>query len=220
MNKRVRLVLFFTILLGYSINIIAQNTHEITLSITDSVVVRKKVKKSYKHAIKVNAEISVNGLHDSIVLYFFNKYVSSDFSGSSDFKRFTTGLLYIIENINGNIMSANFQFFSYKNSKIEEKIINSRIFVSPKLRIEGKLLNEKEQLDYDIAKYVIDAKKQRLELFPVLGKYHSYNLPKGEYHIYFVYSCYPDRLKSYGLPNEESTFTGYFVSNKVKLIIE
>jgi hypothetical protein len=220
MNIRIKIVLFSTILLFSCINVISQNTHEIKLLITDSVVIRKKVKKSYKHAIKVNAEISVNGLQDSVVLYFFNKYDSSDFFGPSDFKRFTTGLLYIIENINGNIMSANFQFISYKNSKIEEKILNSRILVSSKLRIKGKLLDEKEQLDYDMAKNVIYNKKQRLELFPVLGKYHSYNLPKGEYYIYFVYSCYPDRLQSYGLPNDESTFIGYFVSNKVKLIIE
>jgi hypothetical protein len=235
MYKKIKQNLLFIFLFFVSVTAFPQNTFEINLSITDTVIVAKKlikkrgVKKSDLYAIKVNAELNVPMLQDSVVLHSFNEYVSSSFFLFNDFqsniyKKTSTGLMYVIENKEGNIIPAYFAFVSYENPKVDIKRRNERIFLSPKLRIERRLLNEQEQQDYDLAKYVIHSKKQSLKLYPLLGKYH-FNLPKGEYYLYFVYSDYNPRVLSpdmrvKGKLDEGNVFRDYFISNKVKLIVE
>ena len=74
--------------------------------------------------------------------------------------------------------------------------------------------------------------KQSIVLYPLLGNHH-YNLPKGEYYLYFVYAFVPPNTElrhgpvtSPPIPqffrdiaNDSRTFKGYFVSNKVKLVV-
>jgi len=209
--------------------IYCQNPYEMNLSITDTVIIakkliKKKVKKSYIYAIKVNAEINAPNMQDSLFLYSFNKYVSSfsffnNYIKSNLYKEISVGLMYVIEDKNNQIIIPAFELVSYKKEKDLIRNSNSRIFVSPKLRIIRRLLTEQEQRDYDLAKHVIDSKKQSLELFPLLGEYHN-NLPKGEYYLYFVYSYHSNALPIGNIADDSRTFRGYFVSNKVKLIVE
>ncbi|MDD3861258.1 MAG: hypothetical protein PHW83_13780, partial [Bacteroidales bacterium] len=67
---------------------------------------------------------------------------------------------------------------------------------------------------------------QSLELYPLID--HYYNLPAGEYYLYFVYSFRRDEnnkhllhnINSIENPDENNIFDGSFVSEKVKLIIK
>jgi len=229
MYKKIKQILFLISLLFFSANVIAQDVFEVNLSITDTKIVKKKAKNRQKYAIKINAEINVPMLQDSVILHSFNKYVPSHFFGLSDlspnsYKYFSTPLMYVIEDKEGKIINARFELVSYENQKVEIRRMNERLFVSPKLRIERRLLNAQEQHDYDLAKYVIRNEKQNLELYLLLGEYHS-NLPKGEYYLYFVYSDYNPRvppldMRVEGKLDDGNIFRGYFVSNKVKLIVE
>ena len=229
MTKKTIRNLLLIILFLFSTNVLAQEVFNINLSITDTLIIRKKVKKSYKYAIKINAELNIPKLQDSVVLYSFNKYVSSNFFDVNNFrpdkyKYFSTRLSYVIEDTNNQIIDAPHYFVSYVKSKVETRIRNERMFVSPKLKIERKLLTIQEQRDYDLAKYVIYSEKHSLVLYPLLGEYHS-SLPKGEYYLYFVYSYYnlrvpPPEMIVEGKLDEGNVFRGYFVSNKVKLIVE
>jgi len=221
MHYQIKQILIIFMLL-VSVKIVAQNTFDINLSISDTVIIIKKAKMNYKYAIKVNSEIHVNNLQDSLFLYSINKNVPSyffinDFSIDIFFK-YSTGLIYIIEDSKGHIIIPFFEFVSYKKEKDEIKNSNSRLFVSPRLKIERRLLTAQEQREYDLAKYIIHREKQRLELFPLLGEYHS-DLPKGEYYLYFVYS-YHSRILPVNIADDSRLFRGYFVSNKVKLIVE
>jgi len=229
MYRKTVQILILTFFLFFSINLVAQDIFRIELLITDTLIIKKKVKKSYKYAIKANAEITIPNLKDSVVLHSFNKYVSSHlFFAPSDlrpdsYKYFSTPLTYVIEDKEGKIKNAYFELVSYENPRVDIRIKKSRFFVTPKLKIDSRLLTEQEQRDYDLARYVISNEKQRLVLYPLLGKYHY--LPKGEYYLYFVYSDYklsvpPPEMRVEGVLDDDNVFRGYFVSNKVKLIIE
>jgi len=229
MRNKIQQILFLIFSLLFSANAIAQDVFEINLSIVDTLVIKKKAKNSSKYAVKVNVVINVPMLQDSVVLHSFNKYVSSHFFSLSNlqldrYKEISIGLMYVIEDKEGKIITAHFALVSYEDPKVDIRIRDERIFLSPKLKIERRLLTEQEQRDYDIAKYVIRNKKQSLELYPLLGEYH-FNLPKGEYYLYFVYSDYnprvpPPDMRVEGKLDDGNIFRGYFVSNKVKLIVE
>ena len=225
MTQNLKRILFFIFLFFFSINIIAQEVFEINLSITDTVIIRKKVKKNYKYAIKVAVEINVQNVQDSLFLYSFRKYVTSlyfinDFSPDT-YKNYSTGLLYVIEDENNHIIPPPFPSHSSGITlKHLKKRMNERRFVTSKLKIKHKLLNEQEKQDYDFPKYVITNENQSLELFPLFGEYH-YDLPKGDYFFYFVYSWLPPtNAWDNTLPIDDRAFRGYFVSNRVKLIVE
>jgi len=211
------------------INIFCQNYFEINLLITDTVVV---IKKNTQHVVKINAEIFVQNLQDTLLLYYFNKYIPpahfvSDFN-IDIYKKRSNGLMYIIEDESNHIISPMFVFESYVKAKDEIKSIDSRIYISSKQKIIYKQLDEKEQRVYDLAKHEIYGEKQSLELYPILdyhlGTFSSfYNLPKGEYYLYFVYaynSAPPTIISDNCKQFENKIFTCNFVSNKVKLIVK
>ena len=204
-----------------------QNTHEIIFTITNPLV----IKKQYPNATKVNVEIFVQDLQDSLFLYYFNQYVNPSYS-ISDWKRefykeATIGLNCVIENKNNRIILPILTGTSFKNPKDEIKNAMSRTFASYEQKFYRKQLDEKEVFDYDLAKYEIKNEIQKLELFPLLNEYHQ-NFPKGKYYLYFVYSFYetieskfyPSIFLDNNKPNDDKIFRGYFVSNKVKLIVE
>jgi len=207
-------------------NILGQNVVSVNMSITDPVIVVKKSKNRNQYAAKVNVQINVTDLTDTIFLYSFNKYVTTneffcDMSLFDAHRESSIGLQYIVEDKNDHIMESKFiRFVSYKYLEDEIRSLNTRMFVSSKLKIENRLLNGIEQKDYDRAKYEINNEKQRLMLYPLLGKFHYY-LPKGEYYLYFVYSFNPNlRYVQKDITNDRRIFNGSFVSNKVKLIVK
>ena len=112
---------------------------------------------------------------------------------------------------------------SFVRRKDEIRSLNSRDFVTTKMQIEKRLLNNFEQRVYDLAKYEIVNEIQDLILYPLIGRHQS--LRKGEYYIYIVYVFKPE-FPYVGLFEAESVaknsriFKGSFVSNKVKLIVE
>jgi len=229
MHRKTVQILIVIFFLFFSINLIAQDVIEINLSITDTMIARKKVKKNYKYAVKVNAEINVPNFQDSVIFYTFNKYVPSntfvcEFSPET-YKTRSLGLLYVIEDKNSNIIAPPLPPLPDSYGKKIFNRMNERFFVSSKLKIERKLLNEKELRDYDLAKYVISNENQKLVLYPLLGECHWYGLTKGEYYLYFVYSNYNlqvphPEMRVKGILDEGNIFRGYFVSNKVKLIVK
>ena len=207
-------------------NILGQNVVSVNMSITDPVIVVKKSKNRNQYAAKVNVQINVTDLTDTIFLYSFNKYVTTneffcDMSFFDAHRGSSIGLQYIVEDKNDHIMESKFiRFVSYKYLEDEIRSLNTRMFVSSKLKIENRLLNGIEQKDYDRAKYEINNEKQRLMLYPLLGKFHYY-LPKGEYYLYFVYSFNPNlRYVQKDITNDRRIFNGSFVSNKVILIVK
>jgi len=227
MHKKTTQNLFFIFLLFFTANIAAQNAHEINLYITDTVIVKKKTKNSSQYAVKVNTEIDVRNLQDTLFLYSFNKYVFPSIFHSDlspDGYKTSMGLIFIIEDKNNQIISPRSTHNSYAKEKDETRINNSRIFVSSKQKIKYKKLNDEERRNYDRAKHVISSEKQNLELYLIFyytsGSFNTYhNLPKGEYYLYFAYSSY------YVPPSSDKIdvnkiFRGNFVSNKVKLIVE
>ena len=204
------------LLLFMSITILGQNTFDINLKITDTIIVKKK----YPYATKINVEIDISDFKDTLFLYHFNKYVSPAFF-ISDLKPLDTnyikGLIYIVEDINNHIIEPEVFLVSYKYPEEEIRSLNKRIFVSSKQKIENRLLNEQEQHDYDKSEYVIISNKQKLVLYPLL---HHNNLPKGEYYLYLVYSFNPNMYLQKHIVNDSKTFKGRFVSNKVRLIVK
>ena len=234
MTKKTIQNLLLIILFLVSTNVLAQEVFNINLSITDTAIMVKKIrvkkiKRSTLFAIKINAELNVPMLKDSVIFHSFNKYVPSHFFAVSDlkpdsYKYFSIPFMYVIEDKEGKIIPAYFALVSYAKSEVETRIRNERMFVSPKLEIERKLLTEQEQRDYDLAKYVVYNKKHSMVLYPLLGEYH-FNLSKGEYYLYFIYSDYnprvpPPEMMVEGKLDDGNVFRGYFVSNKVKLIVE
>jgi hypothetical protein len=228
MVKIMKNFLFIIIVCIHTISY-SQNTHEIIFRITDSVIILKE----YPKATKFNAEIIVQNLQDNLYLYYFNKYVSPSHSISDlrrDFYKETTcRLSYVIEDKNNWIISPILTHAQLRKHKEIFKNIISRTFVSSKQIFVKKQLNKIELFDYDLAKYKISSETQKLELFPLLnGDYYILHLSKGEYYLYFVYSyqetsennIYPSSFLDNNRPNEDKIFRGYFVSNKVKLIVE
>ena len=214
------LILFFTA------TVLGQDTFEVSLSITDSVIVVKENTRKNLYAAKVNVEINVPNLLDSLFLYYFNKYVPAGlFSGEVPFDEFFKstyiGLNYIVEDKNQNIMKNGMIHGSFVRRKDEIRSLYGRDFVTLKMQIEKRLLNHLEQRDYDLAKYEIKNKKQDLIIYPLIGRHRS--LHKGEYYLYFVYvynPVFPYIGLSESIANDSRTFRGSFVSNKVKLIVE
>ena len=228
MKHRTLLIFFLFVFFIYSA-IYCQNTHEINFRITDSEVVLKQ----YPNATKINAEIIVQDLPDTLFLYYFNKCVSPSYFISdwrSDFyKEKTIGLSCVIVDNNNHIISQTLTHAQLKKRKDVQTMIMSRIFVSSKLIFVSKRLNMKEKFVYDLAKYKINSERQSLELFPLLiGNHYVLNLLKGEYYLYFIYSfhetrdsnSYPSYFLDNNKPDESKIYRGYFMSNKVKLIVE
>lgn len=226
--KVTKKMLFIFLLFSY-IQIVAQNLHEVNLSITDTVIVIKKDKKSFRCPIKVHAEINAPNLQDTLFLYLFNKSVPplpffSDLS-SDRYKTNSIGLAFVVESTDNHIITPEFEFVSYAKEKDDIKNTNSRVFVSSKQKIEYRQLDEKEKHNYDMAKYEISSEKQNLELYLIfhytLGTSNTYyNLPKGEYYLYLLYSYNSDLLLNNSITNDLRIFKGYFFSNKVKLIVK
>ena len=202
------------------------NTEEINLFITDTVVIVKNSRNRNSYAAKVNVEINVPVLTDTIFLYSFNQYVITneffcDMSPFDAHEKSSIGLQYIVEDKNNHIMEDNLiRFVSYTYRRGAIKSMNSRWFVTSKQKIKHRLLNDIERTDYDRAKYKICNEKQNLTLYPLLGSFH-FNLPNGEYYLYFVYSFNPSlRSVKSDIIYDSRTFKGSFVSNKVKLIVK
>ncbi|MDR0206750.1 MAG: hypothetical protein LBI45_05795 [Bacteroidales bacterium] len=220
-------IYIFIIIFCIHATIYCQNTHEIIFIITDSVV----VKKEYPKATIFNAEIIVQNLQDSLYLYYFNKYASPSHMISDlrrDFYKETTSRLScVIEDKNNHIIFPTLTYPQFRKPKDEFKNAMSRTFVSSKQIFVRKQLDKNDVLDYDLAKYEISIKNQNLVLFPLLYEY-NYIFSKGEYYLYFVYSfqetsennIYPSSFSDNNRPDENKIFRGYFVSNKVKLIVE
>jgi len=207
--------------------IFGQNTHEINLTITDTVITVKEGTRRNRYAAKVNVEINVPNLHDTLFLYNFNKYVSAAFFHNEEpfdeyYKDpyFFRGLYFFLEDKNQNTLRNEMILISFARRKDERKSLNSRNFVTSKMQIKKKVLNYFEQRDYDLAKYEITNEKQSLILYPLLGRHPR--LSQCEY-LYFVYVFEPV-FPYIGLPaniaNDSHTFKGYFVSNKIKLIVK
>ena len=203
--------------------IFGQNTHEINLTITDTVITVKKSTKRNKYAAKVNVKINVPDLEDTLSLYFFNKYIpAGSFSGEEPFDEFYKstyiGLNYIVEDKNHNVIRVR----TISGGSIYQE---KRIFVTSKQRIKLKKLNKEQQHNYDLAKYEIINEQQCLESYPLLSGVTTNVLSKGEYYLYFVY-VFKSEFPYVGLFEAEEVaknsriFKGSFVSNKVKLIVK
>ena len=202
-----------------------KNTYEINLTITDTVIIVKKNTNKNRYAAKVNVEVNIPDLQDTLLLYLFNQYVPTKwFESDTDPLNtylYSIGLNFIVENTSNNIIQAQVQIIhgSYVRKNAETRIDNSRHFVTSKQIIKFKRLNKEEQRNYDLAKYEITNETQSLVLHPLIGSFHY--LPEGEYYLYFVYSfTWNDRNMTQDEYADSRTFKGNFVSNKVKLIVE
>ncbi|MCL2291135.1 MAG: hypothetical protein FWC34_10640 [Bacteroidetes bacterium] len=132
------------------------------------------------------------------------------------------GLFYVLEDENHQIVVWYPDWYSllYKDPKNEPKCMSTGFFVNSKQKIIRRRVPDRKSNDYDLAKYEISKQIQKDAVYLMLGIYHK-DLPKGEYYLYLYYSFEPS--KRYALKdivNDSRTFKGYFVSNKVKLIIE
>ena len=230
MHRKNISTLFCVVWFFFTITLVAQNTCEVNLSITDTVIIVKKIKKWHQYAIKVNTEITVQNLQDTLFLYNFNKYVSPSIFlnnlNSDRYKKKSMGLTFVIEDKNNRIMGTEHDLVSYEKDKDITRILNSRVFVTSKQKIKYRQLDAEEQRNYDLAKYEINSEKQNLELFLLFnhsfGTSNTYhNLPKGEYYLYLVYSFNPKpQFTSKEITDDPKIFKGSIVSNKVKLIVE
>ena len=223
--------IIISLLLFIPVTVWGQNAYEVNLSITDTLITVKESTRKNRYAAKVNVEINIPNLQDSLFLYYFKKYVpAGSFSEEEPFDEFYKstyiGLNYIVEDKNQRIMKGFvlLTYPSFANPRTERRIINSRSFVTSKMQIEKRLLNNFEQRDYDLAKYEITNEKHSLILYALFGDHH-YNLPKGEYYLYFVYVFKPEfpyvgLFEAEAVAKNNRIFKGSFVSNKVKLIVE
>ena len=213
---------FLVLIIFFSPSVVlGQNIREISLSITDTVIVVKKSKKKNLYAAKVNVELITPNFIDTLFLQSFNFFVSScGFTNDTNSFNKLTGLKYIIEDIDLQIMKADFDFSpSYTCYEDEIRKSESRYFVNSKQKIVNKHLNCTERSSYDFAKFEINKKNQSLLLYPLFGIYHYY-LPKGEYYLYFVYSfIFAPKIDLANKVKDDKSFNG-FVSNKVKLIVK
>ena len=217
-NAKAWIILLF---LFIPVIIFGQNTHEINLTITDTIIFVKKSTKRNRYAAKVNVEINVPNLHDTLFLDNFKKYVSAGFY--SDIEPFNSvdysveGLNYIVENKYHSIIPVPFTLGG-DITKIRGR--EKRIFVTSSLKIKFRPLNKEEPRNYDRAKYEITEEKQCLILYPLLSIHTYSRLSKGEYYLYFVYVFVPNPVFLGRVANDSSVFKGSFVSNKIKLIVE
>ena len=215
--------IIISLLLFIPVTVWGQNAFEVSLSITDSVIYVKEGIKNNSYSVKVDVEINVSNLHDTLFLYRFYKYVSAGFFNDEEpFDDFykntypTIGLNYILENKYHHIIERKFILTSYASRKAEKRAMRTRAFVTSNLKIKRRVLNDIELSDYDFAKYEITNEKQISVLYPLFGR-----LRKGEYYLYFVYVFVPNpHPLFYQNINDSRTFKGTFVSNKVKLIVK
>ena len=215
-NAKVWIISFF---LFIPVIIFGQNTHEINLTITDTIIFVKESTKRNRYAAKVNVEINIPNLQDSLFLYYFNKYVPTGYYSDDDpfdnWKNSVDGFSFIIENKYNNILRVPFTLGG-DTRKIKSR--EKRNFVDSKLKIKLRRLDDIELRDYNRSKYEIVNEKQSLVLYPLLG--HNFSLYKGEFYLYFVYAFVPNPFFWGAIANDNSVFKGSFVSNKVKLIVE
>ena len=221
-----RHVFITLLLLLVCANIFGQKDDQMTLEITTDVLIKKKK----EDAVKVPIRILIPDMIDTVVLYRFNKFVpSSGFTASylhlSIEEKSSTGLNYIIKNLDNEIISGRIIFASYENFEDEHNAVNSLSFIDTtkkKLKIERKVITDfDERNKYNRARYELKNKSQHINLYPLLGDYHP-NLPRGEYYLYFVYIFYPVYDTHIWIPDKpnENIFRWRIFSNKVKLIIE
>ena len=243
-NQNNKKTLLLIIALFFSIYGFAQNSllffvkdkpHEIKLTIIDTVI----VKRDYPFATKINAQINVPDLHDTMFMYNFYRCVgSSDFfyynkdyyeklyldeesSGMSISPGHSVGLKYVLEDENHEIMNTYSDYFSllYKYPDDDARNDITGIFVNSRQKIIRKKLNWKKEDDYVLAKYEINCQSQIVTLNLLLSVYHN-NLPQGEYYLYLFYSFNPGpKYYRKDLENDR-TFNGTIVSNKIKLIVK
>jgi len=158
------------LLLFISTTIWSQDTFKVNLSITDTVITVKKSTNRKKYAAKVNVKINVPDLQDTLYLYWFKKYVStssfiSDMNTFDNYKSSNIGLNYIVEDKNQHIMhAAQIIHGSYVNKRAEIRAMRTRSFVNSKLKIKGRVLNDIELRNYNLAKYEIVNEVQSLVL--------------------------------------------------------
>jgi len=208
MHKKNISSLFLIFLFFVATTAIAQNTHEINFRIVDSVI----IKKNYPYATKVNLEISVQDFQNKIFLYQFDKCVSS-----------CGRLTYFVKDEDQQEVAMYQDWYSllYKDPKNEPKCQSTGFFVNSRQKIIRKQIPHRKQNNYDFAKYEINAKQQKITLYLLLSIFHK-DLPKGKYYLYLVY--YSDGPGSASvfqdINNDNRTFKGSVVSNKVKLIVE
>ena len=224
--------LIIIVLLFIPIIIFGQNSHEVYLTITDTVI----IKNNYPYATKVNLEINAPDLQDTYILYSFRKCVGSmDFYERNDnMKAFMRnmgisipstiifpGLTYIVEDEKQQKINT-YPYFSllYKYPITDPRNENIGIFVNSNQKIIRKKLNDKKINDYNLARYKITRQNTSTTLYLLLSVYHN-DLPKGEYYLYLGYSFNPSpQYVLQGVANDNKTFRGTVVSNKVKLIVK
>ena len=131
--------------------ICGQDTFEINLSITDTVIVAKKDRRGFRYAAKVNVEINVPNLQNTIFLYRFNNYVPtsgffSDMNPFENYKNSAIGLHFIIEDKDQYMIIA---------ESMSLPPPSRTPFVNSRQRIKWRVLNDIESRNYSISKYEI-----------------------------------------------------------------
>ena len=218
------------LLLFYCFPIFSQDDCKIKIEILDSLLVKNK----RQQALKVNVSMELCQCDDTLFIYRFNKVVHTSnfviaYLDFNLFKNSSVGLNFIIEDVEDNkIQANNIDHISFKKHEDEIRSSYQRLFINKSnLKIKYKLLkDEKKRNKHDEGKYTVSENNRNFILYPLIN--HYYNLPKGEYYLYFVYSFNrdlvnkppPSSIWDSEKPDKNRVFNGSFISNKVKLIIK
>jgi hypothetical protein len=222
MKKKIFIILFCVPAI-----IFCQNSFNIDLKITDTLI----IKKQHPYATKINLDISISNFQDTIFLYLFSKCVSTFVFWSDsiinfysrndvDFDDFRNhvGLVYQLVDENNEVISGDFIFIIRNPSKYN----STGTFVNSKQKYVKKRIKDENIHEHFLARYEINSPNQKVFLYPIFDEHHK-ELPKGVYYLYFVYSFNPKPQQGTWFEEiikDDRTFKGSVVSNKVKLIVK
>ena len=187
-------------------------------------------------AIELNLVLEKqNELFTPVYLYHFYKYVPGlnffHISQELDFIcESPIGLAFVIEDSIGKRTpnKSSYDLISYATIEGAVYHSNCRFFVdSKKLKIKEKNLNYQKLRNYDLSKIYIEDSTNlfSIKVYPLIKQY--YNLCKGEYILYFIYSL--DRvilsepspyIWDNKKPDSKYIFRGCLLSDSIKLIVK
>lgn len=224
-------IILVILLFCVNLYVSGQNKPKVYLEIKDTLIVLKPKQESVKINVKL---IVLDNENDTLTFYGFKKFVPSnmfifDSNSLNRYNTSSTGLIYLIEDENRNIIEARENLHSsYRYVEDELRASNWVSFVDTKsLKISQKVISDYNELhNYELAKIQVSGESQTFELYPLLKKYHT--LSKGKYFLYLYYSFNSsvslkaptsEEWDSYK-PDDGKIFKGTFSSNKLQLIIK
>lgn len=225
-NKQLKLL----ILLLCPLCVNAQNYNNLSgsLTILDSIVVKKRC----KDAVELNIHISFP-TEEAVTLYKFNENVDDiaiivrnqnkdygvyDAVAELNWSPGNLGLFYVIEDEDGKQIKTGFSdmFASYvdDNPKTSLKLVNKK-----KLKVYLEKTEDANRImEYDMAKNIVPVDGISLKVYPMIVR----KLKRGHYKIFLCYSQGKETVFEHfdtSRNKNEIVFYGVMVSNKIDLIV-